>query len=93
MSIPAAIIGFFLQDLIDEFFKGTLTISFMLIIIGITMTLSNKFAYNNDKKINSLTPEKSLLIGFFQSLAFIRGTSRSAITIIGGLSNKLKMRI
>jgi undecaprenyl-diphosphatase len=41
---------------------------------------------NTDEQIKSITYKKALIIGLFQSIAIIPGVSRSAATIIGGLS-------
>ena len=44
---------------------------------------------NSDSNSNELTYKKSFFIGLFQSIAVIPGTSRSGMTIVGGLLNKL----
>lgn len=84
VSIPAAIFGFFFEDFIDRTFKNTQIIIFMLIFLGVIMLFIDKITSNNNKTISKLTKLDAFLIGVFQSLAFIRGTSRSGVTIIGG---------
>jgi undecaprenyl-diphosphatase len=61
----------------------------MLVIIGILFILLEKRGERN-REINDLRWYDSLLIGFAQALALIPGTSRSGITIIGGLLRNLK---
>lgn len=89
VTIPAAIIGFLFEEKIDETFKDVNSIIFMLIFIGVIMLFIDKITSSNDKKISTMGKSSSLIIGLFQSLSFIRGTSRSGITIIGGLLNGL----
>jgi len=84
-TIPAAIIGIFFEDAIDEIFKDISTIAAMLIIVGLVMLFIDRFTRDNQQKIETLKKKQSFLIGIFQSVAFIRGTSRSGITLIGGM--------
>ncbi|MEO6850806.1 MAG: undecaprenyl-diphosphate phosphatase, partial [Mucilaginibacter sp.] len=49
----------------------------------------NKPSINEEKKINHMT---ALKIGFFQCLAMIPGVSRSAASIVGGMSQKLSRK-
>ncbi|MBU0976764.1 MAG: undecaprenyl-diphosphatase UppP [Patescibacteria group bacterium] len=90
VSIPSGIIGYFLKDYIDENFKDVRIVLIMLVLVGIVMLFIDKVKINNESTINKLRINNSFLIGLFQSLAFVRGTSRSGITIIGGLITGLK---
>ena len=84
--IPAAVIGFLFEDLIDSVLSSTLVIAATLIIYGIAFfVIENK---NRKSKINSLenlSYSQALLIGLFQVLALIPGTSRSGSTILGAI--------
>ena len=88
--IPAAILGFLLNDFIDSLLENVIVVAISLLIGGIILLFVDKwFAQkesNNDKPI---TYQNALTIGFFQVIAMIPGVSRSAATIIGGLSQKL----
>lgn len=92
-TVPALIIGMLFTDLIDSTFKSSITIVFMLISVGIVMLFIEPLSdHLNHHELESLPYFKAFIIGIFQSLAFIRGTSRSGITIIGGLATGLKMK-
>lgn len=87
--VPAAIVGFFLEDIIDTFLRNTWVVVVMLIIGGILFLLAEKYS-KLELDLKELTWKKALFIGFAQILALIPGTSRSGITIIAGMSTKLK---
>jgi undecaprenyl-diphosphatase len=89
VTIPAGLIGLFFNDLIEETFKSVRIIVVMMILVGIIFLISDKLFSKNSKKIKELSAGNSFLIGIFQALALIRGTSRSGITMIGGLVSKL----
>lgn len=85
---PAAVIGILFDDKLDEMFYNYQTVSATLIIYGILFILIEKWNKNRDAKINNLTQityQTALIIGVFQVLALIPGTSRSGATIIGAL--------
>ncbi|MDD3647617.1 MAG: undecaprenyl-diphosphatase UppP [Candidatus Dojkabacteria bacterium] len=90
VSIPTGLIGLFHKDFIDSTFKDVRIVLIMLVVIGAIMLFVDKIKMSNKYAINKLPMHKSLIIGLFQSLAFIRGTSRSGVTIIGGLFAGLK---
>jgi len=85
---PAAIIGLLFDDKIDELFYNYITVAITLILYGVLFIIvenQNKrrlFAINN---LNSLTYKTALIIGIFQVLALIPGTSRSGATIVGAM--------
>jgi undecaprenyl-diphosphatase len=85
-TIPAAVIGFLFEDKIDELLYNALTVSITLIVYGIVFLLIEK--RNSKAKIDSLSKisfKTAFLIGLFQTLALIPGTSRSGSTIVGAL--------
>ncbi len=88
--IPAAIFGVLLSDKIDELLESPLTVGITLLIGGIILLFVDKWfnkpTVTEEKNISYIT---ALKIGFFQCLAMIPGTSRSAATIVGGMSQKL----
>ncbi|QQS52615.1 MAG: undecaprenyl-diphosphate phosphatase [Bacteroidota bacterium] len=85
--LPAAVIGFLFIDLIDQLLESVLVVAISLVAGGVVLL----FVDNWFKKPvqNEITYPKALKIGFFQVIAMIPGVSRSAATIIGGLSQKL----
>lgn len=88
--IPAAILGVLLSDRIDDLLESPLTVSISLVIGGIVLLFVDKWfnkpVIKEEKEISYLT---ALKIGFFQCIAMIPGVSRSAATIVGGMSQKL----
>jgi len=88
-SIPAGIMGYLFEDKVETVFRSSYLVAIMLIIIGLILLLAEKFS----QKISDLKDLKfssALIIGIFQALALVPGVSRSGITIIAGLSQKLK---
>lgn len=85
--IPAAIIGLLFDDWLDEHLYNSVVVSLMLILYGIIFIIvENKNIGKKDtKSLKAITYKQALLIGGFQLLALIPGTSRSGATIIGGL--------
>lgn len=86
--LPAAVLGFLFDDLITEYLYFPYIIAAMLIIYGIGFIVIENYNKKRVPKINSiseLTYKSALIIGVFQALAMIPGTSRSGATIIGAL--------
>jgi len=91
--IPAAIIGFLLNDYIDALLERVDVVGFMLIIGGIIFLFIDKIFEPNEENLDQrITYPVALKIGFFQCLAMVPGVSRSAATIIGGLTQKLNKK-
>lgn len=91
--IPAAIFGWLLNDVIDELLESPLTVAISLVIGGVILLFVDKWFKNpliHDEK--DVSYPTALKIGFFQCIAMIPGVSRSAATIIGGMSNKLSRK-
>ncbi len=83
--IPAAVIGLLLNDLMDKF-ENWQVVSATLIIYGIAFIIVEKL----NKKItitamSEMNYKTALIIGAFQVLSIIPGTSRSGSTILGGM--------
>ena len=87
--IPAVIFGYFFEGLIIDYFRSGYLVAAMLIVVALLFWLLEKYA-TKTKDLQTMTAKDSLIIGLAQVLAFIPGTSRSGITIIAGLSRKLK---
>lgn len=88
--IPAAVFGVLLSDKIDELLESPATVAVSLVIGGVILLFVDNWFRNpvikEEKEISYLT---ALKIGFFQCIAMIPGVSRSAATIVGGMSQKL----
>ena len=87
--IPAIVFGLLFNDLIDSLLENVLVVAITLLLGGVVfLFLDNLF--NNDGKTDAPPSYPSALkIGLFQVIAMIPGVSRSAATIIGGLTQKL----
>ena len=87
-AIPAAVIGLLFDDMIEEKFMNAYVVAATLIIYGILFIVVEESHKNKQPKVTKLsrlTIPMVLIIGAFQVLALIPGTSRSGATIIGAL--------
>lgn len=82
-TIPAIICGFFIKDFL-EYFRSELIVGVNLVLFGIILYVADKRGAKN-RSIKDMGLIDALFIGICQVLAFIPGTSRSGITITGGL--------
>lgn len=86
--IPAGVLGILFDDFLDAHFYNWQTISFTLIFYGILFIVIEQFQKKRLPAIDSfqdLTYPTAFLIGVFQVLSLIPGTSRSGATILGAL--------
>lgn len=90
--IPAAVIGFLLNDVIDYLLESPLTVAVSLVAGGILLLFVDRWFKENEEKPQSLNRKSSLIIGLFQVISMIPGISRSAATIVGGLTQKLNRK-
>lgn len=90
--LPAAIIGYLFNDYIDRMLERVDIVAYMLIAGGIIFLFVDKVFEENEKKDKTINHFTAIRIGFFQVIAMIPGVSRSAATIIGGLSQGLNKK-
>lgn len=85
--IPAGVIGVLFDDWIDEHLFNSTVVALTLIIYGVWFILieSGKRKAPSTEDLNALTYKTAFIIGAFQVLSIIPGTSRSGSTIIGGM--------
>lgn len=86
--LPAAVLGFLFDDLIDKYLFNEVTVSIALIFYGIIIILmekKNKDSYFKYNDLDDISLKTAFFIGVFQCLAMVPGTSRSAATIIGAM--------
>lgn len=93
--VPAAIIGILFDDWLDEHLYNSIVVALMLIIYGIIFIVVETKGIGTGKtdSVKKISVKQALLIGVFQLLALIPGTSRSGATIIGGLILGLKRSV
>lgn len=86
--IPAALLGFLASDLIDNMLENVAVVAVMLVLGGIVLVFVDKW-FINPSKDQEITYPTAFKIGLYQCIAMIPGVSRSAATIIGGMTQKL----
>ncbi|REA63102.1 UDP-diphosphatase [Dyadobacter luteus] len=89
--LPAAVLGFLLNDIIDAMLENVIVVAISLLVGGIILLFIDRIANNtvSEKEISYFDAFK---IGFFQCIAMIPGVSRSASTIIGGMLQGLSRK-
>lgn len=86
--LPAAVIGVLFDDLLDKYLYNYIVVSITLIVYGIAFILIERSRKNKKfliEKAEDIDYRTALLIGAFQILALIPGTSRSGSTIVGAM--------
>jgi undecaprenyl-diphosphatase len=88
--IPALILGKLFDDKIDQVLGNPIPIAIVLILGGVVLLFVDNY-FKNPTIINEddITIKKAVSIGFWQCLAMMPGTSRSAASIIGGMQQGL----
>lgn len=95
-SIPAAVIGLIFDDYIESKLFTPLVVAITLIFYGIVLLITENRLKNKKPSVNELDKisyKKAFIIGIFQVLALIPGTSRSMVTILSGLIMSLRRDI
>lgn len=85
---PAGVLGLLLDDWLEAKFYNFFSVSIILIIYGIAFILiekRNKGIQPKCTSLNDFTYRAALVVGVFQVLALIPGTSRSGATILGAI--------
>lgn len=86
--IPAGVLGVVFDDWLEEHFYNYITVVAMLIIYGIFFIMIENRNKNKKAKIenfSNLSYKTAFIIGMFQVLSLIPGTSRSGATILGAI--------
>ena len=86
--IPSGIVGILLDDWLDATLYNYITVAVALIVYGVVFLLIEHFKPEGSARVTDarqLTYRTAFLIGIFQVLALIPGTSRSGSTIIGAM--------
>ncbi len=86
--IPSAIIGLLLDDWLDAHLYNYVTVAIALILYGILFIVIEKLKPSSKATVptvEGISYKTALLMGVFQTLALIPGTSRSGSTILGGM--------
>ena len=89
--LPAAVIGFLLNDFIDSLLENVVVVAITLLLGGIVLVFIDRIT-NEAPKDGDVTVPDALKIGFYQCIAMVPGVSRSAATIIGGMFQGLSRK-
>lgn len=87
--LPTALIGLVVKNYVDHLLGQAVVVAWAFIIGGVLLIWSDKvFAHRHTagRTTDDLTYKDGVALGLFQSIAMIPGVSRSAATILGGLS-------
>lgn len=93
-AIPASILGVLFNDYIDAALESPLVVAITLVLGGVLLLFVDKW-FNKPKveDIEQVNYKKSFMIGVYQCLALIPGMSRSASTIVGGMTQGLTRKL
>jgi len=86
--VPAILVGLPFEEQIDKYLFNAPVVASMLIVYGIGFLFIERYNKSRKPRINDLSELRwtdAALIGIFQVLAMIPGTSRSGATILGGI--------
>jgi undecaprenyl-diphosphatase len=86
--LPAAVLGLLFNDFIENLLENVLVVAISLVLGGIILIFVDNW-FKNPSPRQEISYPSALKIGFFQVISMIPGVSRSAATIIGGLTQKL----
>ena len=86
--LPAAVLGFLLDDLLDQYLYNYIVVALALAVYGVLFIIVEKNRAEKKFRVENvydLSYTDALKIGAFQVLSLIPGTSRSGSTILGGM--------
>lgn len=88
--LPAVVIGLAAKKsgLLDWLLDSIWAVAIMLVVGGIFMLFCDKI-FNKGREENKVNEKRAFIIGLWQCLSVIPGTSRSMATIVGGMANGL----
>ena len=92
--LPIVVVGLLFKKHIDQLLESVTTVAVMLVVGGVILLFVDRWFPQEDPKagghpVTNPSFKEALIIGLFQCLAVVPGTSRSAATIVGGLTQKL----
>lgn len=83
-TIPVGLMGLLLGDFIETYLRSPLVIATATIVFGVLLWRADAVG-ERVREQDKLTVKDALIVGLYQVLALIPGTSRSGITMTGGL--------
>lgn len=87
--IPALVLGYLFSDKIDALLESPTTVAIAMLAGGlILMFIDNVFKKPTIESDDQITYPKAFIVGLWQTIAMVPGVSRSAASIIGGMSQR-----
>jgi len=91
--LPAGILGFLLIKEIDKMLGNVMVVVWTFFIGGIILLFIDSLFRNAEQEPDKeIKYSNAFIIGLFQAISMIPGVSRSAATIVGGLTQKLNRK-
>lgn len=90
--IPALVAGLLFKDVIHALLERVDVVGYTLLMGGIFFLFVDSIFKENENSDKQITYPSAFKIGCFQIISMVPGVSRSAATIIGGLTQKLNKR-
>ncbi len=91
--LPAVFFGLLLSDKIDQLLESPLGVAIALLVGGVVLLfVDNWFKNGNIDNTDDISYGTAFKIGLFQCISMIPGVSRSASTIVGGMTQKLSRK-
>jgi len=90
--LPAAFAGFLLDDYISSTLGNVFVVAVSLLVGGVFLLFVDKWFSHSDDDNKEISYPSAFKIGLFQIIAMIPGVSRSAATIVGGMTQKLSRK-
>lgn len=87
-TVPIVVVGLLVQPFVKEIFGSLLVVGVGYFVTAALLFWSKSFSAGQ-KKFTELTSRQTFLLGGFQAIAIFPGISRSGVTIVEGLSQKL----
>ncbi|MBO3272449.1 undecaprenyl-diphosphate phosphatase [Hymenobacter defluvii] len=95
--LPIVVVGLLLKKHIDALLESVTVVALMLVVGGVVLLFVDKWFPQEQQEqggrpVTTPNYREAFIIGLFQCIAVVPGVSRSAATIIGGLTQKLTRR-
>lgn len=88
-TIPAVIVGLFLQKNINQIFNSLTLLAVFFLVTGLLLLSTLWLKSKNQKNFKKIGWLDALIVGLFQAVAIFPAISRSGATLVGGLLRKI----
>ena len=83
-TIPAGVVGFLAEDLVETYLRSPLVVAATLIILALVLIVAERIG-RREKSIESLSWTDVIVVGLAQALSIVPGVSRSGVTITAAM--------